>query len=254
MPTAVPGAATVVLNRPDRFFYQGNWTCVYMNGTNPVAEGAVYTLTLNADGTAACEAIAPDGTMVWTYDEQSGGYCCMSGEKQLPMTIMNGAFLVVGTDPAERMVFSHSRYDTFPGFPEEAQPTAAPTAEPTPEPTAEPTATPAPTYTAVPPTEPAGFHLFNAAIGRKFVCTKAVVSGFEMDVNKLGGEYSVILNADHTADLVMAGSKVKNATWTMKEGAFAVYIYGNERTIEVVDGGLVFDFLGMLMTMTPAQK
>ncbi len=93
-------------------------------------------------------------------------------------------------------------------------------------------------------------------LDQKLVLVSADVSGYHMSAEMLGGmEYSCILHADGTADLVLAGTPVPGLAWAQDAaGVIAIDYYGMTMTAALTEKGIDLDYFGsMLMHMSPKE-
>ncbi len=76
----------------------------------------------------------------------------------------------------------------------------------------------------------------------------AQYSGFKLGVeDAIGGEFYFTLNEDATVDLVVTGDKV-SGTWEESEGGVVIKDDEQELQLTDVDGNLVMNYSGMVLT------
>ena len=77
-----------------------------------------------------------------------------------------------------------------------------------------------------------------------------------MDASILGGEYSILLNADGTASFTMAGMEVPGYNWKQVGDTIEVDAYGTVlmKLSLNPDGTMLMDYSGAFFLLMEAQK
>lgn len=234
--TAAPEVITA-LTDADVDSLMGTWyaTAITMNGQTVGFEllGGSIHIEVNPDGTATLFTGDNAEESKWTRESDA----IVIGDMRLEKTTdgarlsQSGVEMTLARDELEKL---------------------APTEIPTPEPTAEPTPEP----TAVPDV-PAPYIDY---IEKKYVLTDADVNGYEMPAPAQGDyEYSLLLHADGTLELVLSGAAVPGLTWTAgatADGTAAFIIDYFGQTLEAVIAGTGLDmnyFDSMQMHFEPEK-
>lgn len=84
-------------------------------------------------------------------------------------------------------------------------------------------------------------------LDRKYLCVSADVSGVTMDAAMLGGEYSLTLHGDGTADFVMVGTSVPGLPWTQDGNTLTIDYFTQVMTATVTDEGIELNFFDSMM-------
>lgn len=92
-------------------------------------------------------------------------------------------------------------------------------------------------------------------LNTKFVCAQYTVSGFTLDADTLGSEYSLFFREDGTADLILGGIPLENLPYTINEdGVYAVNYYGTFYNCTPTETGFDMDYYGtMTLHCVPAE-
>lgn len=68
-----------------------------------------------------------------------------------------------------------------------------------------------------------------------------------MDASLLGGEYSLTLHGDGTADFVMVGTSIPGLPWTQDGATLTIDYFGQVMTATVTDEGIELNFFDSMM-------
>lgn len=211
----------------DASAYLGAWRAdiLEMEGeAYPVAEmGLAMTFTLNADGTAESYDGETSETGTWTLE---GSTVLLDG---MPMTMDDQGRLVMEEEDM-KLIFVRDDGTVAPAAPVEPAASAEPEAS---------------TSSAID---------LSSRMDVRYVCVNAEASGITMDASMLGGEYSLTLHADGTADFVMVGTPVPGLKWTQNGDVITVDYYGTLMDVYLTDAGLDMNYFdAMLLHLVPAE-
>lgn len=222
--------------------YVGEWHLIYV-GTGGFTGNAAdiglvgETLQLNEDRTGIL-SVDPDRTVQhWQMED---GIVRMDGQR---LILLREDILQVGSEMSGYMIFSRDPQAVWDGSIPLYDPFAA--AEPE---TAEVPAAPAP---AADPAALPGSGQIRTEV--KYTAKSFISGGYELDASALGGEYSVILHADGTAEFTMVGTQVPGLQWKTDGEAAVIDYFGSGEIRITADGdGIALDFLGsMILKMVP---
>ena len=198
--------------------FLGSWTVteITMGGeTHSAAElGMDMGVTFNADGTARVRnADGSTGETTWSV---SDGAALLDG---IPLVPAEDGTLVA-EQQGMRMVFAREG-----GTAPEPEPEPAPEPEPQPE--------------------PDGAAAF---LDVKLTCVSVESSGYAVNPESLGGEYSVTFHSDGRLTFVLSGSALPDLTWT-QDGADRVsdYYGQGELRFEPTASGYTLNFLDVMV-------
>lgn len=81
----------------------------------------------------------------------------------------------------------------------------------------------------------------------RYVCVSASVEGVSVDASMLGGEHSVVLHGDGSADFVIAGVDVPGITWSPTAAGFELNYYGTPMEGLCAGTGFDMDYYGAML-------
>ncbi|MDO5435017.1 MAG: hypothetical protein Q4G19_01460 [Clostridia bacterium] len=245
-PTAPPAAETPVQTLPAMTAgdddYAGIWYGTWMHtggmdGDPRKLFGMTIILTLNADGTGDFDYFGSDGGGRWGTDEE--GVTRYWGDGT-PLSFLEDGSLCWGSYLSGYILFSRDQAAEASVFP--ADPAAQIISAPASAPTAE--------------TQPGTSGDAGAGdfVGVRYTASTYIAGGVSMDASVLGGEYSILLNADGSAVFTMAGMEMPGYTWKRSDERIEVDAYGTvviTMTPET-DGSMTLDYMGaMTLIMVP---
>ena len=205
--------------------YVGTWQAnlLEMDGESyPVADmGLVMYFTLNADGTAESYdgEVAETGT--WAFENGA--------------VIVDGVEIQVTEDG--RLLMEDADSKLFFVRTDAAPDVSAIEAEP-----------------VSPETETAASVDLSSRMDIRYVCQSAETEGVTLDASLLGGEYSLTLHADGTADFVMVGSLIPGLPWTQDGETILIDYFGNSMVALPTETGFDLNFFdSMLLHLVAAQ-
>ena len=210
---AAPAAAEAPVSS-DGDAYVGTWQAdtLEMEGEiYPVAEmGLEMFFTLNADGTAESYdgEIAETGT--WTLEN---GVVMLDG---MAMTYTDEGQLVMEED-GMKLVFVKTDSVSVPAD------------------------------SAMPESDTSSSIDVSNRMEIRYICQSAETGGVTMDASLLGGEYSLTLHADGTADFVMVGTTVPGLKWTQTDTSILIDYYGNPMEAFPTEEGFDLNFFDSMM-------
>jgi len=114
-----------------------------------------------------------------------------------------------------------------------------------------PAETSAPLSVSHPVSQPSGSILCET----RYVCLNADVDSYTIDASMLGGEYSLILHENGSADFVVVGANVPDLPWTQgQEGSILLDYYGTVMELVPTDLGFDMNFFDtLLLHFAPAE-
>ena len=195
------------------------------------------TLTLNKDHTGIL-SVDPDRPVhQWRTED---GIVRLDGQR---LVLLREDILQYGSEKSGYMIFSRDPEMLWDG----SIPLYDPFADAQPKQTEAPAG---PGSAAAPEALPGSGKIMTEV---KYTAEKYVAAGYEMDASALGGEYSVTLHDDGTADFVMAGTEVPGLTWKADgESAVIDYFGSGEIRITAEGDGVSLDLPGsMVLKMVP---
>ena len=244
-PDPAPAPAGLPLSAEEEA-YTGTWHLIFV-GTGGFTGNAAdigltgETLVMNADRTAVLSVDPDRRVQQW---QMENGIVMMEGQR---LILLREDILQVGSELSGYMIFSRDPGTVWDG----SIPLYDPFAEPEPGP--ETTATPAAPAPAA-PEAPRGSGNIRTEV--KYTAKSYIAGGYEMDASVLGGEYSVTLHDDGTADFVMVGVETTGLLWKADGDAAVIDYYGAGELRITADGdGIALDLLGsMILKMVPADN